>query len=98
MSTATLAETKPALKIVEDATCTFCGCVCDDISLKVEGDRITEAKRACGLGKSWFFSHQHEDGPACLIEGQPASVEDGIERAARILVEAKYPIIYGLSD
>ena len=38
------------------------------------------------------------DDPACLIEGQPAAVEEGIERAARILTEAKYPIIYGLSD
>src|SRR5262249_58316482 len=58
----------------------------------------TEAKSACILGKSWFFNHQHVEGPACLIEGQPASVGEGIERAARILAEARYPIIYGLSD
>ena len=37
MSTATLDDTKPEIKIVEDATCTFCGCVCDDIDLTVEG-------------------------------------------------------------
>ena len=100
MRTATLNEnaTKTALKIVEDATCTFCGCVCDDITLKVDGDRITEAKSACVLGKSWFFNQHHTDDPACLIEGQPASLEDGVERAARILTDAKYPIIYGLSD
>lgn len=102
MSTAILNETEPAIKpeikIVEDATCTFCGCVCDDITLKVEGDRITEAKSACVLGKSWFFNHHHTDDPACLIEGRPASVEDGVERAAQILTDAKYPIIYGLSD
>src|SRR6185295_13419766 len=30
----------PPLKIVEDATCTFCSCVCDDIDLSVQGDRI----------------------------------------------------------
>src|SRR3954453_10102836 len=100
MSMVTLNEpdTKIEPKIVEDATCTFCGCLCDDITLKVEGDRITEAKAACVLGKSWFFNHQHEDGPACLIDGKPASVEEGIERAAQILAGAKYPIIYGLSD
>jgi formylmethanofuran dehydrogenase subunit B len=100
MSTATLNENqaKAKLKIVEDATCTFCGCVCDDITLKVDGDRIVEAKSACVLGKSWFFNQHHTDDPACLIEGQPASLEDGIERAARILTDAKYPIIYGLSD
>ena len=48
------------------------------------------------LGKSWFFNHHHTDDPACLIEGEPATVEEGIERAARILTEARYPIIYGL--
>ncbi|MBI1901832.1 MAG: formylmethanofuran dehydrogenase subunit B [Planctomycetia bacterium] len=86
------------LKIVADATCTFCGCVCDDIELAVDGTHIVEAKRACVLGKSWFLNHDVDDRPSCLIEGNPASVADGIERAARILVEAKYPIVYGLSD
>ena len=28
------------LKIIEDATCTFCGCVCDDIQLQVEDESI----------------------------------------------------------
>ena len=98
MSTVTLNKPKLDVKILEDATCTFCGCVCDYITLKVEGNRITEAKSACILGKSWFFNQQHEEGPACLIEGEPAAVDDGCERAARILAEAKYPIIYGLAD
>ncbi len=29
----TVAEPEPSNPIVEDATCTFCGCVCDDITL-----------------------------------------------------------------
>jgi formylmethanofuran dehydrogenase subunit B len=36
---------------VRDATCTFCGCVCDDIDLVVEDGRIVEANNACVLGK-----------------------------------------------
>ncbi len=94
----TPAAAKAELKIVEDATCTFCGCVCDDIDLYVDGHTIVEAKRACVLGKAWFLNHEIEDRPSCTIEGQPATVEEGIDRAARILTEAKYPIIYGLSD
>ncbi|MCH8046744.1 MAG: formylmethanofuran dehydrogenase subunit B [Planctomycetes bacterium] len=90
--------TGESLKIVKDATCTFCGCVCDDIDLTVKDNRIIEAKRACGLGKSWFFNHEIDQRPSCLISNEPASLEDGVERAARILAEAKYPIIYGLSD
>ena len=86
------------LKIVEDATCTFCGCVCDDIELHVQGDRITKAKRACVLGTAWFLNHEVEPGPSCRIDGKPAGVEEGIERAAEILWRARYPLVYGLSD
>ncbi|MBT8124629.1 MAG: hypothetical protein KJO81_07380, partial [Gammaproteobacteria bacterium] len=47
------------IKIVKDATCTFCGCVCDDMELTVDLDehRITKAKRACVLGRAWFYEH-----------------------------------------
>jgi len=85
-------------RVVTDATCTFCGCLCDDIDLKVHGDQIIEAKRACVLGTSWFTNHAVEDRPSCLIRGNPVPVEDGIEAAAQILSDAKYPLIYGLSD
>ena len=99
MATVTKEESADTeLKIVEDATCTFCGCVCDDIDLTVKGHEIVKAKRACVLGTSWFLNHEIEDRPACMIGGQPASVEDGIERASQILANAKYPLTYGLSD
>jgi len=45
------------LKVVSNATCTFCGCVCDDIELTVEGTHITKAKNACVLVKAWFLNH-----------------------------------------
>ena len=72
--------------------------MCDDIDITVKDNHITDAKRACVLGKAWFYNHHADDRPSCLIEGRPASVAEGVERAARILTEAKYPIIYGLSD
>ena len=96
--TSDASQQEPELKIVEDATCTFCGCVCDDIELTVKGHEITKAKRACVLGSAWFLNHSVDDRPSCLIEGKPASVEDGIERAAQILTKARYPLMYGLSD
>src|SRR5204862_3620567 len=86
------------LKVVSNATCTFCGCVCDDMELTVENNHITKAKNACVLGKAWFLNHHIEDRPAALIEGEPASLEHAIERAAQILANARYPIVYGLSD
>ncbi|MFG0335738.1 MAG: formylmethanofuran dehydrogenase subunit B, partial [Maioricimonas sp. JB049] len=92
--------TAPELKIVQDATCTFCGCVCDDIDLKVDvaANRIIEAKRACVLGKAWFFNHHIEDRPEATIEGRPVSYDEALDRAAEILLSANYPVTYGLSD
>ena len=84
--------------IVENATCTFCGCVCDDMILTVEGNHITKAKNACVLGKAWFSEHTIEDRPFALIDGREATTEEAVEAAAQILAEARYPIVYGLSD
>ncbi len=84
--------------IVEDATCTFCGCLCDDISLSIEGDRVVGAANACSLGESWFRNRPATDRPVCLVEGHSATLEEGIDRAARILVDARYPILFGLRE
>jgi len=87
-----------SLKVVTDATCTFCGCVCDDMDLTVQDNRITKAKNACVLGKAWFLNHHIDDRPDAMVDGQPASYEQAIERAADILFSARYPVTYGLSD
>ena len=86
--------------VIKDATCTFCGCVCDDMELTVDLDekRITKAKNACVLGRAWFAEHTIEDRPAALIDGKEATVEAAVEAAARILTEARFPVTYGLSD
>jgi len=85
--------------IVKNATCTFCGCVCDDIELHAEGERIVETKRACSLGESWFKHHTAERlYPDALIDGEPATVDDAIEAAADFLHRAAMPLVYGLSN
>jgi formylmethanofuran dehydrogenase subunit B len=66
--------------------------------LTVEGSHITKAKNACVLGNAWFLNHHIEERPVCTIEGRPATLDEGIERAAEILTQARYPIVYGLSD
>ena len=88
-----------SLTIVKNATCTFCGCVCDDIELHAEGEKIVKTKGACSLGESWFKHHTAEHlYPDALIDGQPASVDDAIELAAELLYEAHMPLVYGLSN
>ena len=88
-----------ALTVVKNATCTFCGCVCDDIELQADGERITDTKGACILGQAWFKNHTAERlFPDALIDGKPASVEEAVEAAAEYLYRANLPLVYGLSN
>ena len=87
------------MEIVRNATCTFCGCVCDDIELHAEGDRIVKAKNAGSLGDAHFKFHTAERVyPDALIDGKPATLADAIDVAADILYSADMPLVYGLSN
>jgi formylmethanofuran dehydrogenase subunit B len=87
------------MAVVTNAVCTFCGCVCDDIEVHTEGDRIVKARHACALGGAWFTNHSAEAHyPPALIDGQPASLDAAVALAADFLVDAHYPLIYGLSN
>ncbi len=83
---------------VEHVVCPLCGCDCDDIRLTVEEGRITRVKNACRLGSAWFLDYgSAPDAAAARVEGKPVDLDVGIETAARCLIDAKYPFIYGLS-
>ena len=87
------------MEIVRNATCTFCGCVCDDIELHAEGEKIVKAKNACSLGEAHFRYHTAERHyPDALIDGKEATVEEAVDVAADILYNADMPLVYGLSN
>jgi formylmethanofuran dehydrogenase subunit B len=87
------------LKVIDHATCTFCGCVCDDIQLHADETRIHQAKRACVLGKAWFLNHTAEHKyPDALIDGKEATVDEAIGAAAEHLHRADMPLVYGMSN
>ena len=87
------------LNVIEHATCTFCGCVCDDIELHADEQRIHQAKRACVLGKAWFLNHTAEHKyPDALVDGKEASLDEAIEAAADLLYQADMPLVYGMSN
>ena len=88
-----------SLNVVPHATCTFCGCVCDDIELHADGEKIVKAKNACSLGESWFRNHTAERlYPDALVDGKPASLDEAISAAADFLYDANMPLVYGLSN
>ena len=88
-----------SLHVVPNATCTFCGCVCDDIELHADGARIVKAKNACSLGESLFRNHTAEHAyPDALVDGREATLDEAIEAAAEYLHAADLPLVYGLSN
>ncbi len=87
------------LQVIDNATCTFCGCVCDDIQLHHDEVRIHKANKACVLGTAWFLNHTAERlYPDALIDGQPTTLDEAIAESARILHAADMPLVYGMSN
>jgi formylmethanofuran dehydrogenase subunit B len=83
--------------ILENVVCPFCGCLCDDIVVEVEDNRITAAKKACTNGRSLFLN-AHTGAVCPTVDGKEVEWPEAIEAAARILTESASPLIYGLSS
>ena len=96
--------------IIKDALCTFCGCLCDDITIVVENNRIIEAKHACILGSAKILgqcrlgaknigTHRTIKEPMIRSDKnedfREVSYDEAIDEAAKILVRSKRPLLYG---
>ncbi len=85
-----------------DVICPFCGTLCDDIEVHIEKGRVMDVLNACKLGNAKFMSMNKKHRPLKpRVRGEngfeETSVEDAVERVARMLVEAKKPLMYGWS-
>ena len=78
------------------ATCLGCGCACDDIQLRVEADRIREARNACSLGQDWFGDGSVSS--RIVVGGRDASLGDALDLAVDVLGRAARPLVYLAPD
>ncbi len=85
------------VRTITDVACTVCGCVCDDLSITVDGDQIVDVANGCKLADPWFPARTRHNPPAAMIGDKVATLSDATARAAAILSEAKCPLIYGLA-
>lgn len=83
--------------LFQHVACTVCGCVCDDLSVTVESDRIVDVQNACELARPRFLEQNSFHPPVAEIGGKSSSLSEAVEETVRILSSAKSPIIYGLS-
>jgi len=90
------------LSVIEDVVCPFCGCLCDDLEATVEGGRITKVKNACAISMVKFQNYDKDrlTSPMIRKNGEllPAELEAAIKKTAEILVDSKYPLLYGWSS
>ena len=49
--------------MIKDAVCSFCGCLCDDINVEVEGGKVQRVRHACRLGSSKIMGHGRMKAP-----------------------------------
>lgn len=81
----------------EDVVCAYCGCLCDDLRVEVEDNKITKVSHVCAVGKNKLM-HAQSDIPPFMINGLETTMQEAVAEAARILADAKAPMIYGLSS
>jgi len=91
------------MPIVKAVTCPVCGSLCDDIELIIEDGRIAKVKNGCAMCESKFLGYNNEHRvlkPLVRKNGKfvEASLKEAISKAAEILAESKYPILYGWSS
>ena len=94
---------QPMKQIVKSVTCVVCGCLCDDVELTVEDGKIVKVKNGCAMCESKFLGCNSEHRflkPLIRKNGKlvKASLKEAIGKAAEILAEANYPILYGWSS
>lgn len=82
---------------IADVACPVCGCVCDDLRVTVDGDRVTDVERACELAKPWFRDHSAARPALAEIQGQAVTLDSALDAAADILQQSVAPLVYGLS-
>ncbi|MDI9633549.1 MAG: formylmethanofuran dehydrogenase subunit B [Methanolinea sp.] len=84
---------------VEDVVCPFCGCLCDDLAVTVEGERVVAVENGCTLANEKFTGDHRLPHPIRRRGGkwEETTYDEAIRETAEILLSAKRPLLYGWS-
>lgn len=82
-------------RTIEDVVCPFCSLACDDLVIEAAGAALRLVGPPCPLAEREFAAVPAA-AAAPTIEGEPASLEAAVARAAAILSRARLPLYGGL--
>lgn len=86
--------------IVADVVCPFCGCLCDDLELETDGDRIVAVRNGCALAEATFIQDERLQAPVRRTARgwEETGYEEAVRETAEILAGADRPLLYGWSS
>ena len=93
----------------ESLVCPGCSCLCDDLDVTLEAGRIVSVANVCLWGAGKFlatkkFRTKRPRGrvTACQVRRrgswQEVRYEEALEEAAALLAQARYPLVFGLTN
>ncbi|MDD1707317.1 MAG: formylmethanofuran dehydrogenase subunit B, partial [Methanoregulaceae archaeon] len=84
---------------VEDVVCPFCGCLCDDLMVELDGTSIIRVENGCTLATEKLMGDHRLKTPI-KRKGKgwtEVSYHEAIQETAGILLDADRPLLYGWS-
>ena len=91
------------MSVINAVTCPICGCLCDDIEVTVVNNEVVKVKNGCAVCEAKYLGYKSEHRirqPLIRKDGEfvPVPMKEAIHKAAEILANASYPILYGWSS
>lgn len=86
------------LRVVTDVTCMGCACLCDDVTLHIDGERLLKVEPKCSLADEWFANGSDSSPrPAAQVDEIAIDLDWALDVAAELLAEARFPLVSGLT-
>lgn len=84
------------MALYREVTCPFCGLLCDDLSVSVDGDTLAADSKGCPRAERGYHAALAADA-APRISGQTVDLDTAVARAAKLLAGAEAPLFGGLA-
>lgn len=91
-----MSPNRRVVETMDDVTCTVCGCVCDDLRLRVADGKVLEIQPHCRLAEPWFQQAHHRASVARWHDRE-VSRDTALQAAVDLLARSRSPLIFGLS-